>query len=426
MRCTAAVKQQMREPRGAWLPVVVVICMFSFAVAAEPAYQVDPEVTAAVLTEDWDRAAELLGDVDTLTASPVLRLLKGHTCLALNENNMSICLFLDVHTGDSSEVVENLTSWRAWAGSFVAQNPSSPIAHYFAGDAKARQHKWDEAMGFFNRGLELKPGDALLLSARGAAYANQGKTAAARVDFDAATRGSPPLADAYANIGALRMQQKNGASGAMAAFTSALDLSPEFALALYGRGCVSLVLDSIDKAKRDMDAAASKTLCAAGRALLDANKLRVVAHVYGLKPEEVASALADTSRDAGTVFDAKVGRVDDLFDNYLGRQTQGNFNALAGVFGRLPKFEQEKFFNERMKPVMASMPDFQKHNDEVRSWNKPGGVASWVADILKLGPLGSPFVPPPGRSPWLQVASRAGRCRVGAANSSRHPMCSMT
>jgi hypothetical protein len=215
----------------------------------------------------------------------------------------------------------------------------------------------------------------------------------ARVAFDDAMAARPQLADVHASIGALRMQQKNGASGAMAAFGSALSFSPEFALALYGRGCVGVVLDSMDNAKRDMDAAAAKTLCGAGRALLDASKLKVLAHVYGLKEEEVASALADTSRDVGTTFDAKVGRVDELLGNYLDRQTQGNYNALAGAFGRLPKVEQEKFFNERMKPVMASMPDLPKHNTELGNWNRPGGWANKIADVLGITSAATNLIP---------------------------------
>ena len=71
------------------LLLVSVIVLKPLTVNAQPAQIVDKKVEDAILVEDWKKVADKLGAVDPETPSPILRLIKGHACLALNRNNES-------------------------------------------------------------------------------------------------------------------------------------------------------------------------------------------------------------------------------------------------------------------------------------------------------------------------------------------------
>ncbi len=216
---------------------------------------VDKKVEAAVLVEDWTKVTELLADVNPQTPSPLLRLIKGHACLAINRNNDSLCLFLSVSKKDEFK------KWEEWTKSFVERNPKSAIAYYFKGDALARLEQRDVALTVFNKALEIHPNHTLILNARGVTYAAKGRGKEAISDFTKATMVNNSLADAYANLGTLAIQQKEGASGALADFKKSLNLSPNFILAVYGRGCIRFALEQWGKANNDFVKSLSITNC---------------------------------------------------------------------------------------------------------------------------------------------------------------------
>ncbi len=215
---------------------------------------ISPAVANALLAEDWKLVAELLTD-DTCKASPVARLIKGHACLALNRNNESLCLFLSA----SSEA--DLRVWEAWTASFAAGQARSANAQYLAADALARLMKWDGALAGFKQALAVEPKHALALIGRGAALAATGEWDSALLNFEDAAAARPGLADAHASLGTMWVQRRTGARGALEAFDRALVLSPDFALALNGRGCARIALGRWEDALGDFKAAAQKTAC---------------------------------------------------------------------------------------------------------------------------------------------------------------------
>jgi tetratricopeptide (TPR) repeat protein len=216
--------------------------------------EVTPEVEKALLADNWAKVADLLATVDTSTPSPVLRLLKGHACLALNKNNESVRLLKD--TGKS----EDDNQWQAWTGVFSASHPSRPIAAYLKGDALARQQKHEQAIAAFTAGLREHPNHALLLNARAVCYASLGKWNEAIVDLDDAAKVNPKLAEVHANRGSLSVRRSLGAPGALAAFNRSLEISPDFVLAkigkasaLYGLGKWTEAREFLEECKSDPD-----------------------------------------------------------------------------------------------------------------------------------------------------------------------------
>jgi len=216
---------------------------------------VSPALEQAVLAENWAQVIDLLKEVNPQTPSPVLRLIKGHACLALNRNNESICLFLSVASPEGHQ------EWEKWAQGVIQKTPDKPIGHYFLGDARARLKEWDLALKAFAQALALKPQNALVLNGRGATFAAQGNWDHALVDFDEATRAAPALADAHASLGALWVQRRQGPQAAVAAYNQALKYSPNFALGLNGRGCAYFALGKWDKAFEDLKSASLKAGC---------------------------------------------------------------------------------------------------------------------------------------------------------------------
>lgn len=250
--------QRVRSIVGIYLPAILLVFLFNLqpaTISAQPVQTVDKQVKEAVLAEDWGKVAKLLDSVNPKTPSPVLRMIKGHADLALNRNNESLCLFISALSED------DLGKWEEWSQYFVKKNPNKAISHYFRGDALARMENWTEALLSFKLAMEISPKHSLTLNARGVASAAAGRWDEALVMFNETINASPTLIDAYANRGTLYIMRREGAEGAKSWFDRALKISPDFALALNGRGSAYVALGEWDKAKSDFERAQTFTTC---------------------------------------------------------------------------------------------------------------------------------------------------------------------
>ncbi len=265
--------------------------------AADPSAQAVPvAVEQAVLDEDWPAVTTQLAGVETNGASATLRLIKGHACLALNQNNQSYCLFLSLTSRT------DCVAYGDWATSFAARNSDHAIAHYFSGDALARQTNWTAAIASFTKALALNTNHALTLNARGVVYAHLGKVKTAKKDFLAAIDSSGgTLADAYNNAGYLWIQRKEDAIGAQNDFANAIQHSFKFVLALHGRGCSELLLVSNTVAAADLGEAVANS--GAILPLLLLNQERYAILVTG---EKSTNFLADLQKP-GTTMSVGIG-----------------------------------------------------------------------------------------------------------------------
>ena len=280
--------------------IFVGLLIFSIALWVTPEYsfsatEVNVSITKAVLSQDWQGVAELLRSVSTQTESPVLRLLKAHACLNLNRNNESLCLFLSVRQVD-------LDIWNNWTENLLCQHPKWAIAHYLRGDALARLGKWEAALNAFNNALKFSPQNALILDARGIVYAVEGELRKARIDFyNSGKETNFTFADPYCNLGFLNIQKKDMAEAAERYFTKALDISPDFALALHGRGLIRLIVkrkDAKKDAKKDLELGFEKATCNIMKDLMLHNEARYAACASNL---DISKLMAE-AKNPGTAF----------------------------------------------------------------------------------------------------------------------------
>ena len=203
---------------------------------ASTAEQIDEQLKKAVLAEKWIEVTVLLDSVNAHTQSQVLRMIKGHACLALNRNNESHRLFLSVSSS------EEIKRWEAWAKNFVRENPGDVVSYCFLGDAYARYGSYNDALVAYNKALEHKKDLPLVLNARGVLYTCIGESDKAIIDFCKITQSNLPLADAYVNLGVTLVQKKTATLAVAELFKKAMCLSPDFAVALNNLACTEFAL----------------------------------------------------------------------------------------------------------------------------------------------------------------------------------------
>lgn len=216
---------------------------------AESEVAVAPEIVKALLNEDWKVVVDKCGPNENLNNDPVLRAIKGHSCLALNRNNESFLLFLSLRSEADRK------AWRAWTEDIARRNPRKPVVQYLKGDALARFSDHDSAIQSYNEALKQKPDMALALIARGVAYAVKREWDESLKDLERACAMKNPLAEAYASLGTLLVLKK-APDGAIKAYVKALERSPEYILALNGRGCAYYGLAKWEEANKDFVEAA--------------------------------------------------------------------------------------------------------------------------------------------------------------------------
>jgi tetratricopeptide (TPR) repeat protein len=241
------------------LALICVALWFNPALAtgAEPVPQ--PVVTA-LLAEDWERlAGPLLADVNVSTDSPILRMIKGHVCLAMNRNNESLCLFR------SAASPADLSDWHKYTEALLAKHSKNPVIAYLNADAMARLGDWKSAEERFSNSLSgggprLK---AMALNSRGVALAELKRFGDAIMCIHNATLTFPSFADAHANSGFLALLLKESVKSALEDFTAAVHHSPNFSLAQYGMGFTAGILGRFEIAEKAFDSSLSQPGCAA-------------------------------------------------------------------------------------------------------------------------------------------------------------------
>jgi tetratricopeptide (TPR) repeat protein len=213
---------------------------------------IGPEFEKTILAADWKRIEAMCGPPESLEADPVRRMIKGHACLATNQNNPSLNLFLSVATEDERE------EWFHWAWRFERKNPHVPVASYFLGDACARLGLWLEAVEYLQGPADS--GMALALDALGAARAGSGDWLEAKKCVEGAIKADPNLADAYAALGTIQhnrelTNKKDEIPSAFGYFKKALDVQGQkkFDLASNGLACALFGAGKWEEARKEYE-----------------------------------------------------------------------------------------------------------------------------------------------------------------------------
>lgn len=256
---------------------------------------ISKELETAILAEDWARVSSLLSYVDQSYPSAIYRLIKAHANIAVNNNNVALCIFFNASEDD-------LVKWDNWTKRFEQKYPGRAIVYYLRGDALARIERYDDALDKLEKALKLNPEHVLSLNARGIVFAAKGDVELARKDFDKAIeimeKSNGKLADVYANRATWFIQKKEGAEGAIKRFDKAIRINPEFALALFGRGLMKLILNQNDEASNDLETALQNVGCENPQYYMAHNFWR-----YGAKAANVdLSELIEEFKDPGTTL----------------------------------------------------------------------------------------------------------------------------
>lgn len=356
----------------------IVQCGISDAQAVQA---VDKEIEEAVLAESWAKAAKLLGEAEPGMLPAVARIINGHAKLALNRNNDSLCSFLSI----SSE--NELKEWEKWTKDFVNSNPKTPITYYLKGDASARLEKWDEALNDFNKALEISPQHAMVLNARGVVHAIRGRWDKAIEDFEKTKVANSVFADAYANIGAMWIQKSDGAPGALRAFKAALVESPDFVLALYGKGAVEMVLGELGDSSKDLEMAMKKDECVKPFVAIQVTEmLQTLNH-----QEEKELAIVDGKLPGTEIQKKFLSNVDQIKAGNFGGWN-GPLNQAIKLMRKNPELEQDwknsmkdisPQVNKRLQTTMT-----HRGNSVDGWWSKMGSLRPEINGDYKPGGVG--------------------------------------
>jgi len=212
-----------------------VILIFCICAADSIACQEMRKIENALLTENWQQIITLCNDKESLTGSSVLRLIKGIAYLPLNRNNESLEMFLSI----KNEADRN--SWKDWTSNFAKEHPANAVALFLKGDALSRTRDWNKAVTIYSEALKKSEGNsfrAMVLNARGVAFASLQNHNNALNDLERAIELAPGFADAYASLGTILVMEE-ASDGALNAFEKALRYSKtkNWPLALLGRSC---------------------------------------------------------------------------------------------------------------------------------------------------------------------------------------------
>lgn len=228
---------------------------------AQSEEQVSPELEQALLQENWMQVASLLDSVDTQTPSPVLRMLKGHACLALNRNNESLCLFAHAFSQDSVIRDKDFKAWNDWAQVFCRHNSGNPVSFFLRGDSEARLKKFSDAVASFTTGLSMGTEKFYLLNARATAFAAIADWDAAVIDLDSALEIQKQIADLYCSRGAIDIFLRTPSGVAEKMFNRALEISPDCPLAANGLGCINYGAGNYEKSQKYFETTLKMNSC---------------------------------------------------------------------------------------------------------------------------------------------------------------------
>ena len=382
----------------------------------------NPILNKAILSEDWPTVDGLLEAVTPETPSVVLRLIKGHACLALNKNNQSVCLFLSCRS--SWEMQE----WSEWTKQFLAEHSSYPITHYLYGDSCARQMDWEAASAEFDKGLNIIPEHQLLLNALGVVYAQRAKQGGERMDqaglnkaeqaFEKAAKSSKGrLADACANSGMLAIQMKDGAKGSLEAFQQGIDIAQTtgdyFSLAHHGKAWMRYLLNEkeANEAEAELKQAASESPCLAG--LFMENMIRFAAYKMNREPEALVAELNSAGTTLNTHYTSYQSLAQAATSDFNMAQTLGKIPFVGSILAQTPSNAgymalvqiQHSFGGDAVKDCIGSLYSkglsqiVDDAYNRVNNWHATSGGAPAFNELAKgvgMGLMASEYGLVPG------------------------------
>lgn len=310
------------------ITVMMVVLAITATYAGESAKPIlPPEVEKAVLAEDWDKVAELIGKV-TPETSAVLRLMKAHACLATNRNNESVGLFSVVTFGDLEELTK-------WCKNIAAVNKNQPLINYFLGDIHARHMDYEKAIELFTKEIEQDENSFLALNARGAVYIILEEYDKAIKDLIGAKAIKPDFSDVYNNLAMINIRQRKGLiDNSKNSFLAVLKVNPDFALAYHGLGCLELLESkNIAIPEENLNIQKAIELLPETIELLISNETKYFSATY----DKQAGTLLAKSGEEGAYLkkEFKIQQLTNKYNNHKQRQSNTDLNILQRMTSKV-------------------------------------------------------------------------------------------
>ena len=334
------------------------------------------KTTSFALKEQWSELNQFLDSIpENDPNAAVLRMLKGHACLAINENDVSFCCFLTVMKDSIG-----LQKWIAYATDLTGKNDKSSVSCYFLGDAQARLRKFDEAIQSFSKAIDLNKNSYLSNNARGVTYLVVTKYYEAKADFQKATEIKNDFADATNNLGNRTLVIMEGAKKGLEYFDKALEINPKNSLSYLGRGCLRVIQNDHDTT--DFFLSLKNSFCTNPFFIINFDT--IMDRITG-----VNNFLADIVDNPGTSFKASyqtpsTSNVDNLHNTYSdwkSNPTQANWNKVVYASNAVSSNELNHFSNSTLKADMYKNADLRDkartQNDAVHDWNN-GKAQGWT------------------------------------------------
>jgi len=345
-----------------------------------------------LLLEDWQTVDKQYEDCDpnAVPSSAVWRAIMGHASLAVNSNDKSLGLLLSLANEP------NRVAWNQWTLDFASAHRTSAAALYLKGDALARTGDWTKAVDVYTLCLsqaKTATMKAMVLNARGVALASLGDFNKARDDIEAAIGTAPKFADAYANLGTLKVLRE-APDTAIEDYDRAIARSVAFALARNGRACARIGYsrdpNSVQQALSDY---LSAKTCPPVRALAEANILAVSRIIgegedYGMKNSEGTTLSANQfrfmdSRSQQSIMarmpkEDLVNIADRAYKNYMHSKTWGEaLQYLRADTLNLPFMDAKQSLRhaDEHMAVFNSAKTMLQQRDNIRLGFDPAGGA---------------------------------------------------
>lgn len=176
--------------------------------------------------------------------------------------------FLETHKNDTAALYLKAYSFQKLKNNLAAiENyllllkiePKCFAANLDLANIYVSQKKYNEALPYYNKAVSLNDSDLNLLNSRGMCYYYNDRFELAIRDFKRVLRFDPNNYSAYNNLGSATYNNQNIASAstidlnsAEKLFDKALELKPDFELAVRNRGIVRYYLDKTDLAYKDL------------------------------------------------------------------------------------------------------------------------------------------------------------------------------
>lgn len=199
---------------------------------------------------------------------------------------------------------------------------SDPIFNFYSGLNELNLNQYERAISYFNKSLQLKPGDAFAIQALGTALSMLGRYSEALVAFDQVSQINPNYPDVFNDKGVV-LTRMGDFEQSLPCFESAIKLDPTYADAYSNYGFSLFCLKKYKEAVVSYDSAIKLNFRSANSHFYRAEALREIGfHELALKGFDAALNFSEDRNFLSKVLINKalsmqeLGKLEDAVEAY--------------------------------------------------------------------------------------------------------------